>query len=148
MKFILYRRQHDISHFKSNQIQKNNTHLLVCVFCGYYAISLSLVRAGTAQIWLHFSSLREEKLMFTSVEPSATTVHRAVEFNGSNLSVPVSPKTKSTPDGVLFTFVISVHFRYHFSVTKKNAMLPNFYLFRSQDSTFVIIALWRHALPE
>ena len=32
--------------------------------------------------------------------------------------------------------------------TLKNAMLPNFYLFRSQDSTFAIIKWYQHALPE
>jgi len=55
---------------------------------------------------------------------------------------------KGTHRMVCAFFVMNTQFRYHFSDTKKSAMLPNFYLFRSQDSTFVIIALWRHALPE
>ena len=81
--------------------------------------------------------------MFTSVEPSAATVHRAVEFNGSNLSVPVSSKTKSTPDGVLFIFVISVHFRYHFSDAEKGCLESklfniSFARFDIEDLTIII----------
>lgn len=51
----------------------------------------------------------ERKVRFGFVKPSAT-VPRTVAFNGSNLAVLVSPKRKSTPNGVLFLLQVPVTF--------------------------------------
>ena len=51
---------------------------------------------------------------------------------------PVSPKRKHTPFGVRFLFVISVHFRYHFSAAKINLSNFKHKIFRSQVSTSLL----------
>lgn len=72
-----------------------------------------LTGPGTGRIWLCFSSLWEEKLMFASVVPSAATVQRTIAFRPPNLLELFLQKKHTV--WCAFLFIISVHFRYHFT---------------------------------
>ena len=70
----------------------------------------NLLKSGsTGQICLQFSFPWKENLWSRSVKPSRAALIPAA-FRSSNLSVSVSPKRKSTPDGVLFFLEVPARF--------------------------------------
>jgi hypothetical protein len=66
-----------------------------------------------------FSSHREEKYRFASVEPSAATFHRTVAFIPSNLTS--AYQKRHTPDGVcLFELISNLKITFHPSFQGEN----------------------------